>query len=374
MTTSLVTGGAGFIGSHVVDHLLKMGHRVIVLDDLSGGTLDNLGANYQFLPQNPIFWYQEPEGVLIDGLFYFCKGSILDAELVNHLVQMWKVDYIFHLAAYAAESLSHYIRKYNYETNVIGSVNLINAAINYGVKRFVFASSAAVLGDHAKGLDERQTPLPCDPYGIAKFTVEMDLKAAALMWGLDYTIFRMHNVYGPRQSLTDGYRNVITTFIRQSLQGQAMTIYGDGSQTRQFTYVDDIAPYIAKCIEYPRSINQIINAGSNSRHEIKMVAKIVATVLNAPFLFQHLPPRREVRHISLRHYKFHNIFHANFNPHNALYDKPEGWLHETDLGVGIALTCKWAKTQTLREPKPFANIEIQKNLPAHWKELNANHR
>src|SRR6266496_1420624 len=123
MHTSLVTGGAGFIGSHVAKHLVREGHRVVVLDDLSGGFKDNVPAETTFV-----------------------EGSILDSEMINSLFQEHKFDYVYHLAAYAAEGLSHFIKRFNYNNNLIGSINLINAAINTGVKCFVFTSSIAVYG------------------------------------------------------------------------------------------------------------------------------------------------------------------------------------------------------------------------------------
>src|SRR6202051_2259439 len=123
MPTSLVTGGAGFMGSHVAEHLLRLGHEVVVLDDLSGGFVENV-----------------PDGAV------FVKSSILDEEIVERLFSQHGFSYVFHLAAYAAEGLSHFIKRFNYRNNLIGSVNLINAAINHNIKRFVFTSSIAVYG------------------------------------------------------------------------------------------------------------------------------------------------------------------------------------------------------------------------------------
>jgi len=161
-TTSFVTGGAGFIGSHIVNHLLKQGHKVIVLDDLSGGDKDNI---------NP------------EAIFY--EGSILDVELINTLFEKYKFSYIYHLAAYAAEGLSHFIRNFNYQNNLIGSINLINASINHNIKCFVFTSSIAVYGTNKLPLTETQYPQPEDPYGIAKYAVELDLLNAHKMFGME---------------------------------------------------------------------------------------------------------------------------------------------------------------------------------------------
>ena len=220
---TLVTGAAGFIGSHIVDHLVSSGHTVIALDDLSGGFADNISAEAVFV-----------------------EGSINNVELVNRLFQEHQFEYVFHLAAYAAEGLSHFIRRFNYQNNLIGSINLINASINTGtVKCFVFTSSIAVYGANQLPMREDTTPLPEDPYGISKLAVELDLKSALEMFGLNYMIFRPHNVYGERQNIGDPYRNVVGIFMNQIMQGKELTIFGDGLQTRAFSHVDDVAPIIA---------------------------------------------------------------------------------------------------------------------------------
>src|SRR6185436_1963815 len=156
----------------------------------------------------------------------FIEGSINDAALIKQLFAEYQFDYVFHLAAYAAEGLSHFIKHFNYTNNLLGSVNLINASVNQGVKCFVFTSSIAVYGRNQLPMTEELVPQPEDPYGIAKYAVELDLREAHEMFGLNYVIFRPHNVYGENQNIGDRYRNVIGIFMNQILQGQPMTVFG----------------------------------------------------------------------------------------------------------------------------------------------------
>lgn len=348
MTISLVTGGAGFIGSHIVDHLIRMGHQIVILDDLSGGSVENLPATLGLSLEKP--------GDAVHENF-----SIVESEYVNVLFKHFKPDYVFHLAAYAAEGLSHYIRHYNYEVNVLGSINLINAAVNYGVKRFVYTSSAAVYGDppHSPAVEDQ--PLdPVDPYGVAKQAVELDLQCASEQFGLPFTIFRCHNVYGERQNLNDPYRNAVAIFMRQCLKGEPITIYGDGAQTRQFTYIDNVSEPIANCINLPATEDEIFNLGYSHDCSINGLAAWVSMSLKPDAEIVYLPERAEVRHVRLDHNKFERFFGE------------QTWVEPWD---GIDRMARWAKTQTLREPKPFTGIEIEKGLPEHWARMaNANNR
>lgn len=223
MAHALVTGGAGFIGSHLVRELLRLGLEVTVLDDLSGGFRDNV-------PQDAMF----------------VEGSILDVELVGNLFQQHHFAFVYHLAAYAAEGLSHFIRRFNYMNNVVGSVNLINEAIRYGVECFVFTSSIAVYGSNQTPMVESLVPQPEDPYGIAKLTVERDLHAANQLFGLPFVIFRPHNVYGEYQNIGDRYRNGVGIFMNEVMLGKPMTVFGDGNQRRAFSYIRDVVPMMAQ--------------------------------------------------------------------------------------------------------------------------------
>ena len=256
MITSLVTGGAGFIGAHVVNELIEMGHHVVVIDDLSGGFEDNVNKKAVFV-----------------------EGSITDYKLLQKLFEEHKFDYVYHLAAYAAEGLSHFIRRFNYNNNLIGSVNLINQSILHKVKCFVFTSSIAVYGAGQLPMREDMIPQPEDPYGVAKFAVEQDLKCAHEMFGLNYIVFRPHNVYGEYQNIGDRYRNVIGIFMNQLMQGQPLTIFGDGNQTRAFSYISDVAPQMARSVTLPEAQNQIFNIGGDVDYTVNELAETVMDVL-----------------------------------------------------------------------------------------------
>jgi UDP-glucose 4-epimerase len=329
MTCSLVTGGAGFIGSHVAEHLLSMGHRVVVLDDLSGGFAENM-----------------PAGAI------FVKGSILDHELIERLFQEHHFDYVYHLAAYAAEGLSHFIKRFNYSNNVVGSVNLINAAVNHDVKCFVFTSSIAVYGAGQSPMTEDMTPMPEDSYGIAKYSVELELKASHEMFGLDYVIFRPHNVYGERQNIGDRYRNVVGIFMNQLLQGQPMTVFGDGEQKRAFTAISDVAPIIARCVTVPGATNQVFNIGANEPFSVNRLARIIARAMGVECRVKHLEPRKEVVVAFSDHSKADNVF---------------GTAEKCSLEQGIQLMADWVKRHGARESSVFKDIEILKNLPPSWR-------
>ncbi|MCB0733452.1 MAG: NAD-dependent epimerase/dehydratase family protein [Bacteroidetes bacterium] len=329
MNNVLVTGGAGFIGAHVAEHCLKLGMNVVVLDDLSGGFEDNV-----------------PDGCT------FVKGSITDHELIDTLFNQYKFKHVYHLAAYAAEGLSHFIRRFNYTNNVIGSLNLINASVNTGtVERFVFTSSIAVYGAGQLPMTESMRPEPEDPYGIAKYAVEMDLAAAHEMFGLNYTIFRPHNVYGEKQNLGDRYRNVIGIFMNQAMKGESMTIFGDGMQTRAFSHVDDVAPLIAKCVDMPETANEIFNIGADKPYTVKELATIVSKVFEVDQKINHLEARNEVVHAYSSHDKVVEFF---------------GEQDFITLEDGIGRMADWAKSKGPRESSIFSGIEILKNLPPSW--------
>ncbi|HEY4904199.1 MAG TPA: NAD-dependent epimerase/dehydratase family protein [Candidatus Sulfotelmatobacter sp.] len=328
MPKALVTGGAGFMGSHVAENLLMQGHEVVVLDDLSGGFVDNVPAGATFV-----------------------KGSIVDTRLIEQLFERHGFTYVYHLAAYAAEGLSHFIRRFNYENNLIGSVNLINAAVNHDVRCFVFTSSIAVYGSGQSPMTEDMTPVPEDPYGIAKLAVEYDLAASHEMFGMDYIIFRPHNVYGERQNIGDRYRNVVGIFMNQLLRSEPMSIFGDGTQVRAFTHINDVAPVIAASVDYPSARNEIFNLGADEPRTVNDLAGIVANAMGKKCRTTHLEPRKEVK-----------IAFSDHSKAEAIFGKPA----KTSLEAGIHSMAEWVQKHGARASNTFDEIEVAKNMPPAW--------
>lgn len=329
MSNVLVTGGAGFIGAHVTAELVNRGHSVIVLDDLSGGFADNVVDAAELV-----------------------QGSINDVVLVDRLFAEEKFDYVFHLAAYAAEGLSHFIKRFNYNNNLIGSVNLINAAVNTGVKCFVFTSSIAVYGTSPElPMTEETRPHPEDSYGIAKLAVEQELIVSKEMFGLDYIVFRPHNVYGEKQNIGDKYRNVVGIFMNQILQGKPMTIFGDGEQTRAFSYIGDLAPIIAESVEVPAAYNQVFNIGADRPYSINVLAGEIARAMGTEPQVIHVPARNEVVHAYSSHEKVQRVF---------------GERQLTSLEEGLANMAAWVKEHGARQSQEFEGIEVSKNFPKAW--------
>jgi UDP-glucose 4-epimerase len=328
MPTSLVTGGAGFMGSHVAAHLLKMGHKVIVLDDLSGGFAENIPAGATFT-----------------------RGSVEDHLLIDELFEKYSFDYVYHLAAYAAEGLSHFIKRFNYCNNLIGSVNLINASVNYDIKQLVFTSSIAVYGAGQVPMSEEMLPVPEDSYGIAKLAVEQELRVSHEMFGLDYVIFRPHNVYGENQNIGDRYRNVVGIFMNQLLRGEPMTIFGDGTQQRAFTHISDVAPIIAESVMFAAARNEVFNVGADQPYTVNELARVVAGAMDLPPNVMHLDPRNEVKIAFSDHSKAERVFGAR---------------KKIPLQEGIRQMAAWVRKHGARESSVFENIEVSKKLPASW--------
>jgi len=333
LPVALITGAAGFLGAHVTRELIQQKRvHVIALDDLSGGFEENVPGGVEFV-----------------------RGSVTDHDLLAKLFARHRVQYVYHLAAYAAEGLSHFIRRFNYTNNVIGSVNLINESIRHEIECFVFTSSIAVYGAASPPMREDQVPRPEDPYGVAKLTVELDLAAARSMFGLRSIIFRPHNVYGEYQNLGDPYRNVIGIFMNQIMQRKPMTLFGDGSQQRAFSYVGDIASLIAMSPWVQAAHNEIINVGADVPCTLLELAHEVAAAMGIPtHPIEHLPPRNEVQFAYSDHSRAKRVF---------------GSRPETPLRDGLKRMASWARAAGIRRGKTFEGVEVSRNMPPSWQQM-----
>ena len=329
----LVTGAAGFMGSHICDALINENLQVVGIDDLSGGFLENVNEKVEFV-----------------------KCDISDQESVQNLwVSKGPFHRVFHLAAYAAEGLSHFIRRFNYNNNLIGSINLINAAVKSETcKCFVFTSSIAAYGEQNPPLLESTIPLPADPYGIAKYAVELDLKSAHEMWGLNSVIFRPHNVYGKRQNIMDPYRNVVGIFMRCAIEGKSFPIFGDGLQSRAFSYVEDLAPVITDSAFRTDCFNETFNVGSDEVSTVKQLAELISKEFNIELKINWLEERVEAKHAYSDHSKLRKFF-------------PD--LQNTPLDKGISLMSKWVQDTGLWEASHPEKVEIEKSLPDSWRKI-----
>jgi UDP-glucose 4-epimerase len=304
---------------------------VVAVDDLSGGFAANV-----------------PKAAA------FREGSVTDAEFVDALFDDESFDYVYHLAAYAAEGLSHFIRRFNYTNNLIGSVNLINNAVRHDVRRFVFTSSIAVYGTNQLPMTEDLSPLPEDPYGIAKYAVELDLLAAHEMFGLEYTIFRPHNVYGEHQNIGDRYRNVVGIFMNHAMQGEPFPVFGDGSQSRAFSYIADVAPIIARSVDELGAANETFNVGADQSTTVAELAGLVAEAFARPLEIQRLPARNEVVHAFATHEKARRVF---------------GGGEPVPLADGLRRMSDWAKEAGPRPTPAFSGVEVWKAMPEGWRDI-----
>jgi UDP-glucose 4-epimerase len=200
-------------------------------------------------------------------------------------------------------------------------------------------------------MSEEMVPQPEDSYGIAKFAVERDLKVTHEMFGLDYVIFRPHNVYGERQNIGDRYRNVVGIFMNQLMKGEPMTIFGDGEQQRAFTHISDVAPVIAESVNVPAARNQVFNVGADVPHTVNTLAEIVSGAMNKDCNVVHLDPRNEVKIAFSDHSRAEAVFGAR---------------RKVSLQDGIQSMADWVKEHGSRESNIFEDIEIPKNLPPSW--------
>jgi UDP-glucose 4-epimerase len=325
----IITGIAGLLGAHLHRHFLQKGHTVIGIDDLSGGYREFLSKN-------------------LDLIFY---QRTLGADSIADIFEIHKPDVVYHLAAFAAEGLSPFVRCFNYQNNVIASASVINQCIKHNCK-LIYTSSMGAYGNQKPPFTEEMELKPSDPYGTAKFAVEMDIKQAHELFGLRYNIVRPHNVLGIYQNIWDKYRNVIGIFIRQVLNQQPITVYGDGEQTRAFSDVEFYMEPFEKLLD--GFDGEIFNIGADKYWTINQVAEIVKnTALKHGYSssITHLEARDEVKHAYCDHSKAKNLLQFK---------------DETDLETLIDKMFDWAKNQPNRIVQKM-EYEIQKNIYSYWK-------
>ena len=327
----LITGVAGLLGSRLADWIIEnTDNEVIGIDDLSGGYINNVNPKVKFHNFN-----------------------LLDYKKVDSVFEESNIDIVYHFAAYAAEGLSPFIRRYNYENNLLASINLINSSIKNGVGRFVFASSMSVYGNkYLPPFSEDLQQAPIDPYGVAKFSVEQDLKIAYEQHGLKYTIIRPHNFYGINQNIWDKYRNVLGIWMYQILNNQQPTIFGDGEQTRAFSYVDDSIIPFWNASQRDECIGEIINLGGIKENSINEACNILIKVTGTDLKPLYLEQRHETKHAY------------------STWDKSVellGFEHNIDLKEGLSRMWDWAKKQPNRDRFVWPEYELEKGIYEFWK-------
>ena len=332
MIKVLITGAAGLLGSRLADWILQNKPDIDVwgIDDLSGGYRENIDKR-----------------VIFNNL-----DLVSQSYEVSQLFDSNKFDYVFHFAAYAAEGLSPFIRTYNYDNNLRSTALLVNECIKSNVKRLIFTSTLAVYGHGYGGIfNEDQIPKPIDPYGVAKYACEMDIQIAGEQHGLDWCIIRPHNVYGIKQNIWDKYRNVLGIWMYQHLNGMNMSIFGDGTQTRAFSYIDDSLEPLWNAAVLPQASKEIINLGGIEEVSIKSASEILREVIGAGTI-EHFEGRHEVKHSIPTYQKSIDIL---------------GFEHKTSMKEGLESMWKWAKEQPMRKRFVWPSYELEKGIYSFWK-------
>jgi UDP-glucose 4-epimerase len=326
----LITGVAGLLGSRLSDYIIENHPEVHVvgIDDMSGGYRENVNSKVELWEMN-----------LVNGNIQEC-------------FERHQFDYVYHFAAYAAEGLSPFIRSYNYQNNLVATSRIINECIRYDIKRLVFTSTLAVYGHGYGGIfDESQQQKPIDPYGVAKYGCEMDIQIAGEHHGLDWCIIRPHNVYGVKQNIWDKYRNVLGIWMYQHTINEPMTIFGDGTQTRAFSYIDDSIQPLWKASQDSRASKQIINLGGIKEYSINEANEVLREVIGGG----------EVKYFEGRHEVKHSI--PTWQKSIDLLD----FEHKTDLKEGLTKMWEWVKNQPIRERFVWPSYELDKGIYSFWK-------
>jgi nucleoside-diphosphate-sugar epimerase len=275
MAICLVTGGAGFIGSHLVERLVKIGNNVVVLDDLLTGKLDNLQS--------------------VANKIVFIKGDVRDLELVKRAVK--GVDFVFHQAAMRSVPLSVINPAAFNEVNVSGTLNVLVAAREAKIKRFIFASSSSVYGDSRPLKKEEMKTQPVSPYAVSKAAGELYCSVFTNLYKVETVVLRYFNVFGPRQDPESQYAAVIPAFISKILANEQPIVYGDGLQSRDFTFVENVVMANIKAAENKGAAGKIFNIACGKRYTLLEILDRVNSFLGKEIKPKFLPSREgDVRH------------------------------------------------------------------------------
>ena len=326
----LITGVAGLLGSRLSDWIIenKPDVQIVGIDDLSGGYIENVNPKVELWQMN-----------LVNGNISEC-------------FERHQFDYVYHMAAYAAEGLSPFIRSYNYQNNLVATSRVINECIKHDIKRLVFTSTMAVYG-HGTGeiFDEIQVPCPIDPYGIAKYACEMDIKVAGGQHGLDWCIIRPHNVYGVKQNVWDKYRNVLGIWMYQYMNNEPMTIFGDGEQKRAFSFIDDCLEPLWKASQQENCSKEIINLGGTRHYTINEANETLKEVIkDGQTVYKE--QRHEVKIAVPTWQKSVDLL---------------GYEDKTTLYNGLSQMWEWVKKQPNRKRFVWDNYEVDKGIYSFWK-------
>ena len=326
----LITGVAGLLGSRLSDWIIenKPNVQIVGIDDLSGGYVENVNSKVELWQMN-----------LVNGNISEC-------------FERHQFDYVYHMAAYAAEGLSPFIRSYNYQNNLVATSRVINECIKHDIKRLVFTSTMAVYG-HGNGdiFDEIQVPCPVDPYGIAKYACEMDIKVAGEQHGLDWCIIRPHNVYGVKQNIWDKYRNVLGIWMYQHMNGEPMSIFGDGEQKRAFSFIDDCLEPLWKSSQQENCSKEIINLGGTRHYTINEANETLKEVIkDGQTVYKE--QRHEVKNAVPTWQKSVDLL---------------GYEDKTTLYDGLSQMWEWVKKQPSRKRFVWGNYEVEKGIYSFWK-------
>lgn len=335
----LITGSAGFMGCHLYDYLFKhYGHKYKIygVDDLSGGFMRNVSQKQ-----------------------YFTKLDLRDRKKTAHYIGKIRPKIIFHFVADATEGRSQFTPFSALDRNLTAYMNVLVPSIDYGVKKVILISSMSVYGKQQTPFQESMTPMPEDIYGITKSAMEQVTKVMASVYDFKYLIFRPHNVYGPKQNLSDPYRNVIGIFINRLLQNKKFYIYGDGNQKRAFSYIDDVTQVIGDIALENKIENETFNIGSDEVVTLNELADIILKEFFGKQISKELKPS----YLPSRPQEVKNAF----CDHRKI-QKMCGYKTKIKLREGIRRTIKWAKSIGPQDFVYLDSLELNhKDVPETWK-------